>query len=368
MSRDIYGTIQWDINPVKSKRTIISKSIEDEIQTVIPKIHNELINHSQDDTYSAHSAVSLTESGFVTPEILTEIDSLYNRVNDLIDAANNRLPRGLIVPYDNKVSTIPNMWSYCDGTDFTPDIRGKYVLGGSTYNTYPLHSSGGSDNWKSEASKLDSTIVKHNHAIDNAFYLERSGYYATQKYAPNKYAYGANSSDYDDSLAYFSDYTDYYGSSIAGSVQTSSLPASVNLPYIMYNPPTTEEYTVTVNGPKVGGRILIDGENVTSIKVPSGTIIKCEFIPEFTYGINTFTVNNVSRGTPCYVCVETDTTIVGTTYLKKQTITINKSPYGVTTVNGENITKKEYVFNTKLTINTKVDPDYIFTGYKIETV
>ena len=41
----------------------------------------------------------------------------------------NIMPKGTIITFAN--ITIPNGWSICDGTNETPDLRGRFILGGS---------------------------------------------------------------------------------------------------------------------------------------------------------------------------------------------------------------------------------------------
>lgn len=367
MSRELYGTIKWNVNPIRPGITPISREHLPEISEYCSKIKNELDMHRAEPSYSAHKAVSLVESGFVTPEILEEINNIKKRINELRNAARNRLPHGLITPFDGHISNIPNTWKFCDGNSNTPDIRGKYVLGGSTSSTYPLHSSGGELSWENQVESLTNILKSHTHKIENAFYLEDSTPSdATFRLLNDKRTLGSNYTDWDNSLAYFDDYTDYAGGSASSSVNTSTLPNSVRLPFIMKIQEDLKEYTITITQPSTGGRILVDGEVRTSYTVKSGSIVTLVADANIDYEFKSFTVNGIERGTPCYVCVESDTRVSGVTRQKLCSITVVKSPYGVTTVNGASITTNNYVYNSNITVNTEVDPDYIFTGYKIE--
>lgn len=50
--------------------------------------------------------------------------------------------KGMIVPYYGVLADIPIGWALCDGTNGTPDLRGKFVLGGG--GDYTLGATGGS--------------------------------------------------------------------------------------------------------------------------------------------------------------------------------------------------------------------------------
>jgi len=49
--------------------------------------------------------------------------------------------KGMIVPYYGVLADIPIGWALCDGTNGTPDLRGKFVLGGG--GDYTLGATGG---------------------------------------------------------------------------------------------------------------------------------------------------------------------------------------------------------------------------------
>lgn len=57
-----------------------------------------------------------------------------------LDAANKQyvdkiIPSGIVVMWSGTVNNIPTGWALCDGTNGTPDLRGRFVLGtGGTYN------------------------------------------------------------------------------------------------------------------------------------------------------------------------------------------------------------------------------------------
>lgn len=73
---------------------------------------------------------------FSTPEeALESISSLYNNKNMTVsnlNITNNLNPanfKGIIVAYSGDISGIPVGWILCDGTNGTPDLRGRFIYG-----------------------------------------------------------------------------------------------------------------------------------------------------------------------------------------------------------------------------------------------
>ena len=59
---------------------------------------------------------------------------------------------GLIVMFYGVIDTIPDGWQLCDGTNNTPDLRNKFILGGG--GSYAIGATGGS---------ADSILPAHTH-------------------------------------------------------------------------------------------------------------------------------------------------------------------------------------------------------------
>ena len=65
---------------------------------------------------------------------------------------------GMITLWSGSVASIPSGWALCDGSNGTPDLRGRFVLGGGG-STYAIGSTGGEATHKLTVAELPS----HNH-------------------------------------------------------------------------------------------------------------------------------------------------------------------------------------------------------------
>jgi len=63
------------------------------------------------------------------------------------------IPTGVITMWYGSIASIPTGWYLCDGTNSTPDLRARFVVGANT-TTYPVSATGGS---------ADATLVSHTH-------------------------------------------------------------------------------------------------------------------------------------------------------------------------------------------------------------
>ncbi len=110
-------------------------------------------------------------------EALQNISSLYNTqnltvsnqtvTNSLTANSFNLLPKGIIVIWAG--SNVPDGWLLCDGTNGTPDLRSRFVIGagqGAGLSSYAPGAKGGEE---THLLTIDE-IPTHNHGInlDNA--------------------------------------------------------------------------------------------------------------------------------------------------------------------------------------------------------
>jgi len=89
-------------------------------------------------------------------------------VKTAVDAAVAQIPPGIptggIILWSGSVGAIPTGWALCNGTNGTPDLRSRFVIGaGSTYN---VAATGGS---------ADSVVVAHSHSITDPGHFHTMG-------------------------------------------------------------------------------------------------------------------------------------------------------------------------------------------------
>lgn len=86
---------------------------------------------------------------------------------DFADEAGNGVPEGVIVMWSGTTSDVPSGWTLCDGSDGTPDLRDRFVVGaGSSYGS---GETGGSETVglsKSEMPRHDHGGGDHTHTTD----------------------------------------------------------------------------------------------------------------------------------------------------------------------------------------------------------
>ena len=81
-------------------------------------------------------------------DIYRTLQNLLSKQNEIIDKA---VPTGLIAIWKGSIASIPSGWSLCNGSNGTPDLRDKFVIGANqddsgtpkTNVTGSLTSSGG---------------------------------------------------------------------------------------------------------------------------------------------------------------------------------------------------------------------------------
>jgi len=64
------------------------------------------------------------------------------------------IPTGIITMWSGSVASVPDGWSLCDGTNGTPDLRDRFVVGAGS--SYAVDATGGSK---------DAVVVSHDHSF-----------------------------------------------------------------------------------------------------------------------------------------------------------------------------------------------------------
>ena len=66
----------------------------------------------------------------------------------------NSVPSGVITMWSGSVASIPSGWVLCNGSNSTPDLRNRFVVGAG--DTYDVDDTGGS---------ADAVVVSHTHTV-----------------------------------------------------------------------------------------------------------------------------------------------------------------------------------------------------------
>jgi len=80
-----------------------------------------------------------------------QIDNFVQSVGQTVYATNS-MPAGGIIMWSGATADVPAGWNLCDGTNGTPDLRNKFLVGAGS--TYSVGDTGGSAN---------ATLVSHTH-------------------------------------------------------------------------------------------------------------------------------------------------------------------------------------------------------------
>jgi len=106
-------------------------------------------------------------------------DNLYG-ILGTIPASGSTLPSGCIILWSGAVGSIPSGYVICDGTNGTPDLRNKFVVGAG--NTYSVNQTGGS---------ADAIVVSHTHTATSV--VTDPGHFHSYNYPTTGNSYGSNS-------------------------------------------------------------------------------------------------------------------------------------------------------------------------------
>jgi hypothetical protein len=78
------------------------------------------------------------------------------------DVTNFLVPSGAILMWSGTIATIPSGWRLCDGTNSTPDLRNRFVIGASADSGGQANTTVTGATTKTGGSK-DSIVVSHTH-------------------------------------------------------------------------------------------------------------------------------------------------------------------------------------------------------------
>lgn len=99
-------------------------------------------------TYGYNYKFVLSDSSNVT---IQTYDNIYGIIG-VQPTTSTSIPSGLIALWSGAIGSIPNGWYLCDGTNGTPNLKDRFIVGAG--NTYSVGGTGGS---------TDAIVVAHTH-------------------------------------------------------------------------------------------------------------------------------------------------------------------------------------------------------------
>ena len=100
-------------------------------------------------TYGFNYKFVVKTSAAVT---LGTYDNIYGIIGVANTSTGTTIPTGMISLWYGSIGSVPLGWYLCDGTNGTPDLRDKFVVGAGS--TYSVAATGGA---------ADAIVVSHNH-------------------------------------------------------------------------------------------------------------------------------------------------------------------------------------------------------------
>jgi hypothetical protein len=106
-------------------------------------------------------------------------DNLYG-ILGTIPAASSTLPTGMILLWSGSIGSIPSGYLLCDGTNSTPDLRDRFVIGAGS--SYSVNQTGGT---------ADAIVVSHTHTATST--VTDPGHLHSYDFPGTGNSYGSNS-------------------------------------------------------------------------------------------------------------------------------------------------------------------------------
>lgn len=105
------------------------------------------------------STISGSVNGSANTASFSTTQSITTNNNSIATTAFVRsiLPAGVVLMWSGSIATIPSGWLLCDGTNGTPDLRNRFIVGAGS--TYAVSSTGGS---------ADAIVVSHTHTATSS--------------------------------------------------------------------------------------------------------------------------------------------------------------------------------------------------------
>jgi hypothetical protein len=91
--------------------------------------------------------------------------------DDAFSAINTAMPTGGIILWSGSIASIPSGWYLCNGSNSTPDLRNKFVIGAG--DSYAVAATGGADSINLQHSH---TVNSHTHTFSGTTDVASNNY------------------------------------------------------------------------------------------------------------------------------------------------------------------------------------------------
>ncbi len=116
-----------------------------------------------------------TTTPILSNEAIQSISSVYTSSTGTASFNNINVTawRGMIVMWSGDLTKIPQGWALCDGSNNTPDLRGKFILGygqgkdasGANLTNRQMNEQGGEERHKLDVTEMPSHNHVHRHYV-----------------------------------------------------------------------------------------------------------------------------------------------------------------------------------------------------------
>jgi microcystin-dependent protein len=131
-------------------------------------------------------------------------------------------PAGGIIMWSGSVASIPSGWALCNGSNGTPDLRNRFVVGAGS--TYAVNATGGS---------ADAIVVSHTHTATSSSSVTDPGHFHATALAPDNSGGSKPAATNNDNVGTVNTLTATTGITVATSTTVASAGSSgtnANLP------------------------------------------------------------------------------------------------------------------------------------------
>lgn len=110
-------------------------------------------------------------------------------ISDLHSRITNAIPAGIIAAWSGTIATIPTGWVLCDGTNGTPDLRGRFIVGAG--GGYTVGDTGGANSVTLSVAQVpphSHNIASHTHSVANHNHGGSTGSVGNHTHGSGSYA------------------------------------------------------------------------------------------------------------------------------------------------------------------------------------